>query len=103
MQTNIVSLPLNAHGPIRELHDRIARSGLRFLPARFTFTPHVTLNFFPELSRDATRDLLRIRIPEPAIIDRLVVSQTDAPHPPRILYELPLHGTALSGAPGSAV
>jgi 2'-5' RNA ligase len=103
MQTNIVSLPLDAHGPIRELHDRIARSGLRFFPARYTFTPHVTLNFFPELSRDAIRELLRVRVPEPAIINSLVVSQTDSPHPPRILLELPLHGAALSGAPSPAV
>lgn len=90
MQTNIVSLPLPPHGPLRVLHDRIARCGLRFLPARFTFTPHVTLNFFPELTRKDARALLKVRVAEPAIIDRLVVTQTALPNPARILFELPL-------------
>ena len=39
MQTNIVVLPLDPHGPLRRLHDRIARSGLTFARAKFTFTP----------------------------------------------------------------
>jgi hypothetical protein len=39
MQTDIISLPFDPHGPLRILHDRIARSGLVFEPARFTFTP----------------------------------------------------------------
>ena len=45
MQTNIVVLPLDPHGPLRRLHDRIARSGLPFARAKFTFTPHATLSF----------------------------------------------------------
>ena len=48
MQTNVVVLPLDPHGPIRELHDRIKASGLLHERPRFTFTPHVTLSFFPE-------------------------------------------------------
>jgi hypothetical protein len=90
MQTNIVSLPLRPHGALRALHDRIARCGLRFLPARFTFTPHVTLNFFPELTPKDARALLKIRVTDLAVIDRLVVTQTDLPNPPRTLFELPL-------------
>ena len=91
MQTNIVSLPLSPHGPLRALHDRIARSGLSFAPARFTFTPHVTLNLYRSLSPDAARALLSIRIADPVILDRLVISATDdATSPPRMLLELPL-------------
>ena len=35
MQTDILVLPLDPHGPLRTLHERIARSGLRFAPSRF--------------------------------------------------------------------
>lgn len=90
MQTNIVSLPLDPHGPLRELHDRIARSGLSFGPSRFTFTPHVTLSLYPELTAKAARALLATRVCEPAVIDRLVISKTDDPHPPRAWFELRL-------------
>jgi len=88
MQTEIVSLPLDPHGPIRELHDRIARSGLSFGPARFTFTPHVTLSFYPELSRERARELLSIRVDEPAEFSSLTVSATDDPMPPQPLLEI---------------
>ena len=52
MQTNVVVLPLDPNGPIRALHERIKSSGLRFAQPRFTFTPHVTLSFFRELTAD---------------------------------------------------
>ena len=89
MQTEIVSLPLDPHGPIRELHDRIARSGLKFARARFTFTPHVTLSFYPTLTRERERELLSLRVDAPARFTSLVVSATDDPMPPQPLFELP--------------
>ncbi len=92
MQTRIISLPLDPHGPLRTLHDRIARSGLTFGRARFTFTPHVTLNLYRTLSRDAVRELLAERMDEPVILDRMVLSATDDPYPPRTLLELPFGG-----------
>jgi 2'-5' RNA ligase len=79
MQTDVIVLPLDPHGPIRELHDRIARSGLRFAQARFTFTPHATLSFYPELSADSVRALLSERVTERATIDRLQVYRTMEP------------------------
>lgn len=79
--TNIVVLPLDPHGPIRLLHDRIAACGLPFARARFTFTPHATLSFYPTLGPDALRALLAVRVHEPAVIERLVVSHTRAPQP----------------------
>ncbi len=90
MQTNIVVLPLDPHGALRALHDRIARSGLRFGRARFTFTPHATLSFYPTLAPAALRELLAVRIDAPAIIDRLVVSYTRAPQPAVTWMELAL-------------
>jgi 2'-5' RNA ligase len=88
MQTEIVSLPLDPHGPIRELHDRIARSGLTFARARFTFTPHVTLSFYPTLTRERERELLSLRLGEPARFTSLTVSATYDPMPPQPLFEL---------------
>jgi 2'-5' RNA ligase len=95
MQTNVVSLPLDPHGPIRALHDRIGRCGLPFGPSRFTFTPHVTLNLYRTLEPEAIRELLAVRMREPAIIDRIVVTATDDPKPPRTVLELPFGAHAL--------
>jgi 2'-5' RNA ligase len=94
MSTNIVVLPLDPHGALRQLHDRVARSGLRFGRARFTFTPHATLAFYPTLAPAALRELLAVRIDAPAIIDRLVVSYTRAPQPAVTWFELALSGAS---------
>ena len=92
MQTNIIVLPVDAHGSLRILHDRIATSGLRFTRARYTFSPHVTLSLYQSLSADATRDLLKTRIPEPFVIDAIQVYHTRDPQPSRKLLELALTG-----------
>jgi len=90
MQTNIVSLPLDAHGPLRVLHDRIAQSGLSFGSARFTFTPHVTLNLYRTLTPDAERALMSVRLSEPAVLDHLVLSATDEQGLPRTVLVMQL-------------
>lgn len=92
MQSEIIVLPLDPHGPLRELHDRIASSGLPFQQARFTFSPHCTLSLYPTLTRESERELLAIRVPEPVVIDRLKVLQTLDPQPSRLLLELRLTG-----------
>jgi 2'-5' RNA ligase len=99
MQTDIVSLPLDPHGPIRTLHDRIVRSGLAFAVARFTFTPHVTLSYYPTLTRDRARELLSLRVEEPARFTRMTVSASDDPLPSHPLFELPF-GRSPDGALG---
>jgi hypothetical protein len=90
MQTQIVVLPLDPHGPLRILHDRIATSGLPFQSARFTFSPHCTLSLYPTLTRETERELLAVRINEPVVIDRLTVYHTMDPQPSKKLLELPL-------------
>ena len=90
MQSDIIVLPLDPHGPLRVLHDRIATSGLPFQSARFTFTPHCTLTLYPTLTRDLERELLQVRINEPVILDRLTVYHTMDPQPSKKLLELPL-------------
>jgi 2'-5' RNA ligase len=90
MQSDIIVLPLDPHGALRVLHDRIATSGLPFQSARFTFTPHCTLSLYPTLTRDAERELLAVRIDEPVILDMLTVYHTMDPQPSKKLLELRL-------------
>ena len=71
MQSNVVVLPIDPHGPIRALHERIKSSGLAFEAPRFTFTPHCTLSFYPEVSREREKELLRIRIDDPVTVDAI--------------------------------
>jgi 2'-5' RNA ligase len=92
IQTDTVALPLDPHGPLRALHDRIGRSGLTFGRSRHAFTPHVTLSLYPTPTREQLRELLAIRIPEPVQVDHLLVSLTEQPFPPKPLFELVLSG-----------
>jgi 2'-5' RNA ligase len=92
MQTNVVVLPLDPHGPLRALHERIKASGLTFERPRFTFTPHVTLSFFRELAASEVEALLAFRITEPVTIDRIAAHQTVDIVNSRKVLELPLTG-----------
>jgi hypothetical protein len=75
------------------LHDRIAASGLSFGHARFTFSPHVTLNLYKTLTPETLRELMAIRVEHPVLLDRLQLYYTHDPKPARLLLELPLGGT----------
>jgi len=92
MQTEIVVLPLEPHGPLRALHDRLATSGLMFGRARFTFSPHCTLSLYPTLTPQTARELLAIRVMDPVVIDRIHLFQALDPQPSSKLLELPLTG-----------
>lgn len=93
MQTDIIVLPVDHHGPLRDLHERIATSGLAFQPARFAFTPHVTLSFFRTLTGQQRRELMAVRMEQPLVVDHIRCSLTDEPLPPRHLFEIPLTGS----------
>jgi 2'-5' RNA ligase len=92
MQTEIVVLPLDPHGALRTLHERIKTSGLRAAPPRFFFTPHVTLSLYREQPREALNELLRMRFDEPVIIDRIECHLTKDTGESRRLLELELRG-----------
>lgn len=92
MQTNILILPIDPHGAIRVLHDRIVTSGLPFTRARYTFSPHTTLSLYQSLDRTAIRELLKTRITDPFVISAIQVYHTRDPQPSRKLLELPLIG-----------
>jgi 2'-5' RNA ligase len=92
MQTDVVVLPLDPNGPVRALHERIKSSGLRYERPRFTFTPHVTLSFFRELTAKAARELLALRVDDPLVIDRISAHRTvDITNSTKLL-ELELQG-----------
>jgi 2'-5' RNA ligase len=93
MQSNIVVLPLDPNGPLRQLHERIKTSGLKFEQARFTFTPHVTLNFFRELSPSELKELLSVRLDEPLVIDRISAHRTTDQITSKKILQLSLTGS----------
>jgi 2'-5' RNA ligase len=88
--TEIVVMSVAPRGPIRELHDRIAASGLHFARPRFAFSPHITLNLYKTLTRESLEALLAVRITEPVTLDRLRLYYTSEPVTSRLLLELPL-------------
>lgn len=92
MQTNIIVLPIDPHGPIRVLHDRLATSGLPFTRSRYTFSPHATLSLYPSRDPESLRELLEVRIPDPFVIDAIQLYHTREPQPSRKLLELQLTG-----------
>ncbi len=100
MQTNIVVLPLNPHGPLRTLHERIKASGLPYDRPRFYFTPHCTLSFYPEHPPEKLRELLSLRVADPADIEAIQVYHTRQDKASKKLFELPLTGELKPAAVG---
>lgn len=98
MQTTVVVLPIEPHGPIRALHERIKGSGLRFEQPRFTFTPHCTLSFYRELTKEQYRALLAERIDDEVVVDRIELYRAESAGRTRKVLELPLRGAATAPA-----
>jgi 2'-5' RNA ligase len=94
MHTDIIVLPIESHGPLRVLHDRIISSGLPFARARYTFSPHSTLSLYQSLDNKSIRELLKTRMPEPFVISSIQVYHTRDPQPSRKLLELALTGAS---------
>ena len=92
MQTEIIVLPLRPYGPLRDLHERITRSGLTYAPPRFAFTPHITLSFYRQLSADERRALLSFRVEESVEVTEIECSLSNDPQPATHLLTLPLRG-----------
>jgi 2'-5' RNA ligase len=94
MQSTVVVMTVDPNGPIRALHERIKSSGLSYEFPRFTFTPHCTLSFYPELSRDDLRELLRFRIDEQILIDSIQAYRAVTLTRTRKVVDLPLTGSS---------
>ena len=92
MQSTVVVMTINPNGPIRALHEQIKASGLPYEQPRFTFTPHLTLSFYPELARQRLRELLSFRVSESVLIDSMQAYRaTDLTRTSRVL-DLRLNG-----------
>jgi 2'-5' RNA ligase len=98
MQTEIIVLPLDPHGPLRALHERLKTSGLRAVAPRFFFTPHVTLSLYRELPAEARKALLAERFDEPVTIDSIEAHLTRDTGESRRLVTLPLGAHGLQSA-----
>jgi 2'-5' RNA ligase len=86
MQSTVVVMTINPNGPIRALHEQIKASGLSYEQPRFTFTPHLTLSFYPEHSRNRLLELLSFRVNEPVLIDSMQAYRaTDVTRTSRVL------------------
>ena len=96
MQSEVVVLPLDPNGPVRALHEdlaeRIRAAKIVAERARFTFTPHVTLSFYPELADRELRELVSMRFPEPMRIDSVAAYRATMPTGTVRLFTLPLSG-----------
>jgi 2'-5' RNA ligase len=90
MQSTVVVMTIDPNGPVRALHERIKSSGLSYDPPRFTFTPHCTLSFYPELAREKLQSLLRMRFDEPVIIDSIQAYRAVTLTRTRKVLDLPL-------------
>lgn len=90
MQSNTVVLPLDPHGPLRVLHDRITTCGLPFAASRHFFTPHVTLNLYATLTPERLRELLTVTLDQPIVIERIQAYLSNDPMPPVRMLELEL-------------
>ncbi|MEO7084076.1 MAG: 2'-5' RNA ligase family protein [Gemmatimonadaceae bacterium] len=93
MQSTVVVMTIDPNGPIRALHERIKTSGLPSEPPRFTFTPHLTLSFYPELARERLRELLRVRIIQPVVIDSIQAYRATSLTRTVKVLDIPLTGT----------
>lgn len=96
MQSEVVVLPVDPNGAVRALYEamaeRIRAAHIVAERARFTFTPHCTLSFYPELSSQALRELLSMRFDEPVTIDAVQAYRATGPVGTHELFELPLGG-----------
>ncbi len=90
LQREIVVLPLDPHGPIRALHERLKESRLPYATARWPFTPHCTLSFYPTLTPESLRQLLAVREKGEWTLSALRVYHTREPQPPALLFDAPL-------------
>ena len=92
LQREIVVLPFDPHGPLRALHERLKESGIPFAPARWPFTPHCTLSFYPTLTQESLRQMLALRERDVWTLRTLRVYISRDPQPPVLLFDAPLRG-----------
>jgi len=97
MQSNVVVLPLDPHGPLRALHEtmaaRIRSAKITAERARFTFTPHCTLSLYRELPEVELRELLTVRVDDEVAIEQIQAYRATTPSKTEQLFALTLGQT----------
>jgi 2'-5' RNA ligase len=101
MQTDIIVLPIDPHGALRTLHERLRNCGLQFEQPRFPFSPHVTLSFYPRLTAAVERRLMAVRVDDPVVLTKIAFYLTLDPQPAKLILELPLGGGIRESGVGS--
>ena len=71
--TDVFAFRLVPESPLRELHKRIAQSGLAFDPSPFPVGPHVTLRSRSPVSEDEAQSVLAERIERSFVLGELSV------------------------------
>jgi 2'-5' RNA ligase len=81
-RSDVFYLSFADEGRIRELHERIAASGLRFQATAFAFTPHCTLRTRAPVSEAEAEELLTARIEGTFVLDSLSLYDLPVAPPP---------------------
>ena len=96
MQSDVLVLPVDPNGPVRALHETMAKRirAARIVAERprFTFTPHCTLNLYRELPVEEVRELLAMRFEEPFVVDTIRAYRATGPRGTELLFALQLSG-----------
>jgi len=87
--TDIFALTLQNDAPLRELHRRVASSGIKFHQSPHPFRAHCTLRSRSPVSAADARALLAVRIPGQFTLEALSVCRLDRP-PVVLLHTTPL-------------
>ena len=94
MQSNVVVLPIDPNGPVRELHEsmaeRIRAAKIVTERPRFTFTPHCTLNFYRELKQGELKELLAMRFDDEVALEKIQAYRATGPRGTQRIIELTL-------------
>lgn len=77
--------------PFQRLHDAFAKSGIRFEPSPYPFTPHFTLKLHKEPGQEELSKLLSLKPPEGSfILDTVAVYCLPEPLKPELLHRVKL-------------
>ena len=97
MQSDVVVLPIDPNGAVRELHEsmaeRIRAAKIVTERPRFTFTPHCTLSFYRQLPPNELKELLAMRFEEPVVVGAVQGYRATGPRGTQRILELKLGGS----------
>jgi len=92
--TDIFVFTLEDERPFRALHERIAKSSLRFKPSPFPYKPHCTLRRLAPVSEEEATELLSLRIPGRFMLDTMSIYMLDK-LPMTLLHQVKLTGSTV--------